>query len=317
MERFATWLGLPLHVAWTMAIVFSGIFIITLGYRLGKGRRFDPSDELYLRIRSWWVMIGLTFVLLFIGQVVAIIGVAFLSFLALKEFFSIVPMRIADRRAIFWAYLSIPLQYWWVVEQWYGMFLVFIPVYVFLFLPLRLVLIGVTDGFIKSAAVIYWGLMLTVFSLSHVAYLMVLPAPDIEWGFQGPVLLLLLLTGCNDVFQYVFGKLFGKRRVVPQVSPGKTWAGLLGGVVGCSILAFLLGPLLSPFSGLQAVLLGGLLAVVGFIGDVVISALKRDLQLKDSGTLIPGHGGLLDRLDSLTFTAPVFFHLLFYFCYDF
>lgn len=271
--------------------------------------------ELQLRTRSWWWMIGLVVGALALGQTATITFFGFLSFLALKEFFSIVPTRIADRRLIFWAYLAIPLQYYWVATTWYGMFLIFIPVYVFLFLPMRAVLVGETKGFIHANAVIHWSMMLCVFSFSHIAYLANLPVKNFSAGFAGPVLFLIFVTQFNDVSQYVWGKTFGRHKIIPKVSPNKTWEGFLGGLFTTILVSAVIAPLLTPLSVWHGVLAGLLIGVTGFIGDVVISSVKRDLHIKDTGTLIPGHGGLLDRIDSLMYTAPLFFHYLYYFYY--
>jgi phosphatidate cytidylyltransferase len=191
------------------------------------------------------------------------------------------------------------------------MFIIFIPVYLFLFIPLRLVIAGETDGFIRSAGVINWVAMITIFSLSHVAFLMQLPAPKVGHGL-GYVLSLVIMTALNDVFQFIWGKLLGGPKIIPKVSPGKTWAGFLGGVGSSALLASFLLPLLTPYSPLVGAGVGALLAGCGFIGDLVESAVKRDIGVKDSGESLPGHGGILDRVDSLTYTAPVFFHLTFY-----
>ncbi|MGI1679251.1 MAG: phosphatidate cytidylyltransferase [Cellvibrionaceae bacterium] len=271
--------------------------------------------ELRQRIQSWWVMIGIIFVVLIVNKNLAITFFAFLSFLALKEFLSIVPTRQADRRVIFWAYLSIPLQYYWVAIGWYGMFIIFIPIYVFLFLPMRMVLIGETKGFIRSAGILNWATMLAVFSISHIAFLIVLPVKNAMAGYLGPVLFILFMTQFNDVCQYVWGKLLGKHKIIPKVSPNKTWEGFLGGLLTVSLCAALVAPILTPLTSIQGLFAGALIGVAGFIGDVVISSVKRDLQIKDSGHLIPGHGGILDRLDSLTYTSPLFFHYLYFMCY--
>jgi phosphatidate cytidylyltransferase len=196
------------------------------------------------------------------------------------------------------------------------MFIVFIPVWMLLFLPLRMLMIGVTDGFLKAAGTIHWGLMLTVFTVSHAAYLMSLPALDTPGaGSVGLLLFLMVLTEFNDVAQFVSGKLFGRAKIVPTVSPGKTWAGFIGGIVLTTLAAAGLAPLLTPLLGWHGPAAGAIIAVAGFFGDVTMSAIKRDLRVKDSGSLIPGHGGILDRIDSLTFTAPVFFHYVFYLYY--
>src|SRR5699024_7304537 len=176
-------------------------------------------DELILRIKSWWWMIGIVLAAIYTGQKTTTVLFAFISFLALKEFYSITPLRTADRRLIFWAYLAIPVQYYLAYIQWYGMFIIFIPVYMFLFLPMRATIIGETKGFIKANATIQWSLMLAVFTLSHLAYLANLGRFDKEAGFMGLVLFLLFITQSNDVSQYVFGKTFGRHKILPQVSP--------------------------------------------------------------------------------------------------
>lgn len=271
--------------------------------------------ELQQRITSWWWIVGLLFLFLVIGTNASIVFFAFLSFLALKEFISIVPTRQADRNAVFWVYLSIPLQYYWVSIGWYGVFIIFIPVYLFLLIPVRMVLKGDTEGFIKSAGILNWAAMLTIFSVSHVAYLLVLPEKNLLAGGIGLVLFLLFMTQFNDVSQYGWGKLFGKHKILPKVSPNKTWQGFIGGVATITLVSAFVAPHLTPLSLQQGVIAGVLISVSGFFGDVVISSVKRDLHIKDSGTLIPGHGGILDRIDSLIYTAPLFFHYIYYLHY--
>jgi phosphatidate cytidylyltransferase len=227
-----------------------------------------------------------------------------------------IPTRRADHRVLLWAYLAIPIQYLWVAIEWYGMFIIFIPVYVFLFLPMRMILIGETDGFVKAVGTLHWGIMLTVYCISHVAYLLVMPAREgFLPGGTALVLFLVILTQANDVAQYMWGKSFGKNKIIPKVSPNKTVEGFLGGLSTITVLAVLLSPLLTPMSLFHSAIAGILIASAGFVGDVTVSALKRDLQLKDSGSLLPGHGGIMDRVDSLTYTAPLFFHFIHYLYY--
>ena len=232
----------------------------------------------------------------------------------MREFITLLETRPADRGALFWLFPAIVIQYIWVGMQWYGMFIIFIPVWLFLFIPLRLVLAGETGGFIRSAGVLNWVAMMTIFSLSHVAYLMQLPVTGVGHGL-GYVLCLVIMTALNDVFQFIWGKLLGGPKIIPKVSPGKTWSGFLGGMGTSALLAAFLLPLLTPYSHLAGAGVGALLAGCGFVGDLVESAMKRDIGVKDSGSSLPGHGGILDRVDSLTYTAPVFFHLTWYLFY--
>lgn len=185
---------------------------------------------------------------------------------------------------------------------------------------MRMVMIGETSGFLRAAGTLHWGLMTTVFSLSHIAYLLALPDRVNGTGtiaVTGAMLVfyLVVLTQFNDVAQYVWGKGFGRHKVIPKVSPGKTVEGLVGGVATTTLLAWTLAPWFTPLNHWQALASGLLIGVTGFVGDVVVSAIKRDVGVKDSGAMLPGHGGILDRLDSLTFTAPLFFHFIYYLHY--
>lgn len=309
-------LDIPQNSLSVMAAVIGLLLIATLIKTiLAKSHADKDYSELHQRIRSWWWMIGILFICLIISETMAIILFGFVSFLALKEFFSIVPTRQADRRVIFWAYMSIPFQYYWVSIAWYGMFIIFIPIYIFLLLPMRMILIGETKGFIRAAGITHWAVMSTVFCLSHIAYLLVLPVRNMDAGSMGLVIFLIFMTQLNDVSQYVWGKTLGQRPIIPKVSPNKTWEGFLGGVSTIVIVSGLLAPLLTPLTFKTGLMAGLIIGVSGFIGDVVISSVKRDLQIKDSGKLIPGHGGVLDRFDSLIFTAPLFFHYIYYIAY--
>lgn len=307
---------LPQALIWALGAVFALLVIASVAIRVLESRSPQKNWlELKLRIRTWWWIVA-CFSLTLLGNVpLALVVFALISFLALKEYLTLCATRTADHVVLFWAYLSIPLQYYWLGIHWYGMFIIFIPVYIFLFLPMRMVLIGETQGFLKAAASLQWGLMICVFCLSHMAAVLTLPQlTHIGEPAQGAMLLfyLVALTQLNDVAQYLWGKAFGRRKVAPKVSPNKTLEGLLGGALTTCLLGWLLGPLLTPFSPLHAALAGLLIGVMGFIGDIVISAVKRDIGVKDSGRLLPGHGGVLDRLDSLTYTAPLFFHYVHY-----
>lgn len=309
--------GVPENVAWGLAGLVGILAAATVAvWGLGKARPRNDYTELRLRVRSWWMMLAVFAVAISLHQGISLLFFAFLSFLALKEYLSLIPTRRADRRVLFWAYLTIPFQYLWVAMGWYGLFIIFIPVFAFLLLPVRMLLVGDTRDFLRALASVHWGLMTMVFCISHVAFLLVLPASvNKSTGGAGLVLYLVFLTQFNDVAQYLWGKGLGNARIVPQVSPGKTWGGFLGGVATTLVLAVLLGSFLTPLDRLQALGAGLLIGVAGFVGDINISALKRDLGVKDSGGMLPGHGGLLDRVDSLIYTAPLFFHYVYYLRY--
>lgn len=308
---------MPYNLKLALAGILALLVLGTISIGLKKWLKPGPGDrELWLRMRSWWVMAGLFILAVAVDRALSIVFFALVSFLALKEYFSIIPTRRADRRVLFWAYAAIPMQYFWVFDAWFGMFIIFIPVYLFLFIPLKMVIVGETQGFLKAAGTIHWGLMTTVFSLSHAAYLLALPdAKNPAAGSAGLLLFLVFLTQFNDVMQFVWGKLAGRRRVIPKVSPGKTVAGFVGGVATTTLVAWFAAPWLTPLAGWQPLAAGLIIGIGGFVGDVTVSAIKRDLGIKDSGSLIPGHGGILDRVDSLTYTAPLFFHFVYYLHY--
>ena len=310
-------LAIKAPVLWTFAGLFIALIVASSSAMLIAGARPQQEyTELRQRIRTWWIMIGIFSVAMLVNHYVAVVFFAILSFLALKEYLSLIPTRRADRRVLFWAYLTIPVHYYWVAIGWYGMFIIFLPVYVFLLLPFRMVLEGETTGFLRAVGTLHWGLMITVFSLSHMAFLLVLPEQNNPLaGGLGLVLFLVVLTQFNDVAQYIWGKTLGKHKIIPKVSPNKTREGFIGGVITTVVLSLLASGWLTPFNTLAALGAGVILGVGGFIGDVVMSALKRDLGVKDSSNFLPGHGGILDRLDSLTFTAPLFFHYTYYLYY--
>ncbi len=270
--------------------------------------------ELSARVRSWWVMASVFFAAILVDQRISLVFFALLSFWALKEYLTLLETRTSDHRALFWAFLAVPVQYYIVGIGWYGMFVLFIPVYMFLLLPLWMVLAGEAAGFVRSVSQLQWGLMAFVFGLSHLGVLLKFPEPLTGAGVDGRTLVLFLVfvTEMSDVLQYVWGKLFGRHKILPTISPNKTWEGFLGGVSSAAALSLLVR-FLTPFPVWETFLVALLICVVGFFGGAVMSAVKRDLGTKDFGALIPGHGGVLDRVDSLCYSAPVFFHYVRYF----
>ena len=266
--------------------------------------------NLNARIRSWWAMVAIFGGALAIGRGVTLALFGLLSFLALREFISLTPTRPGDHRTLFLSFfVVIPMQYWLISIDWYGLFAVFIPVYVFVSLPAISVLAGDTGDFLARSAKMQWGLLLAVYALSNAPALLML---DNIPGFHLPPALLLVylivVVQMSDVFQYVFGKLLGRTKLAPRVSPAKTVEGLLGGGLAAVAIGTLLH-VMTPFSPLEAAGMSALIVIAGFFGGLVLSAIKRDLGVKDWGTLIGGHGGVLDRLDSVCFAAPLFFHL--------
>jgi len=262
-----------------------------------------------LRLKSFWLIVILFTVAFSFNKMFAFFFLAFINYLALKEYFSLIPTRRADRRVLLWAYLAIPIQFYFIYIGWIVMFYLIVPLYMFLFIPARTVMIGDNEGFLKSCGTIHWGLMATVYALGYLAAYLVIPVEKNPIGGSvGMLLCILILTVFNDFAQFLFGKSFGKRKIILKVSPNKTWEGFIGGVIATTILSLFLVPYLTPSSIVLAGGAGFVIAVTGFLGDVTMSAIKRDIGVKDTSSLLPGHGGILDRLDSLVFTAPLFFH---------
>jgi phosphatidate cytidylyltransferase len=263
--------------------------------------------ELVRRIRTWWVILTIFGIALLIGRGTFLAFIALVSFLALREYISLIPTRQADRSMILLAYAFIPLHYGLIALELTGTYTLIAPIFAFFIFQCCMVFRGVPDDFLASAASLFWGLLTCIICVSYVAALRVVPP---EPTGAGLVFFLVFLTEFNDIAQYIWGRMIGKRKIAPLLSPGKTWGGLIGGCATTTVSAAGLGPYLTEFSILQSILAGLLIGIIGFIGDLNISALKRSLHIKDSGQLLPGHGGVLDRVDSLIFTAPAlfFFH---------
>jgi phosphatidate cytidylyltransferase len=230
----------------------------------------------------------------------------------LREYVTLLPTRRADHRTLFWAFfIFTPLQYFLIAIQWYGMFAILIPVFAFLFVPARLAVAGDTESFLQRASMIQWGLMICVYCLSYTPALLMLKIPD--YGRPAKLMLYLVLVDqLSDVLQYVWGKLLGRHKIARVVSPNKTWEGFIGGVLSATGVGTALW-WMTPFRPPIAALVSLTIALMGFAGGLTMSAIKRDRGVKDYGTLIKGHGGILDRMDSMCFAAPVFFHIVRYF----
>ncbi|WP_345855906.1 phosphatidate cytidylyltransferase [Shewanella algae] len=299
---------------WLFAGIGLLLVVATLIGRLLAWRKGNNAviANLNARIDAWWMMVLAIGIAFLFGLYGVILLFALVSFYALREFLTLTPTRASDYPALVAAfYFALPVQYLLIAILWYGMFSIFIPVYLFLLMPILAALGGDTTRYLERTAKVQWGLMIAVYCVSSVPALMTL---KIE-GYEGRNLLLIawliLVVQLSDVLQYCCGKLFGKRKVAPKLSPSKTLEGLVGGV----LLATLVGTSLfwiTPFTPWQAAIIALLVNLLGFAGGLVMSAIKRDRGVKDWGHMIEGHGGMLDRMDSVCFAAPVFFHVVRY-----
>jgi phosphatidate cytidylyltransferase len=277
---------------------------------VAHGQAHNVIDNLNSRINAWWVMVLLIAASFLLGKTGVILLFAFMSFAALREYITLAYTRSGDHMAlVLMFYVALPMQYFLIWIEWYGLYSIFIPVHVFLVLPILASLRGDTTRFLERTAKMQWGLMIGVFCVSHVPALLTLDIP----GYQGRHLLLIayliVVVQGSDVLQYVWGKLLGRHKVAPLLSPSKTVEGLVGGVLSATVLGAALHGI-TPFNAWQSALIALVICIMGFLGGLVMSAIKRDRGVKDWGTLIEGHGGMLDRLDSVAFAAPIFFHIV-------
>jgi phosphatidate cytidylyltransferase len=296
----------------TAILVVASIVGFLLKARVARDAPHAVIDNLNARIKAWWVMAVVIGLALLVGKGGVIALFAFVSFFALREYATIAPTRRGDHWALLFSFFFVlPFQYFLIWIEWYGLFSIFIPVYAFLTLPILAAVSGDARNFMQRTATIQWGLMISVFCISHVPALLTLEIP----GYMGRdaflVVFLILVVQSSDVLQYVWGKLLGKRKIAPLLSPSKTVEGFLGGVASATALGAALW-WITPFSPAQAALVSLAITLMGFLGGLVMSAIKRDRGVKDWGALIEGHGGMLDRLDSICFSAPIFFHVLRY-----
>ncbi len=292
------------------------IFASTIGYVLQQ--RYSPAgsnasiENLNARIKAWWVMvvlIGLAFVA---GRIGVLVLFGFCSFAALREFVTLINTRRADHWSLAAAFfLVVPIQYYLLWAEEYGIFSIFIPVYAFLLMPIVSVLRGDTERFLIRIAEVQWALMICVFCASHVPALLTLHIPGYEGRNVLLIAFLVIVVQLSDVLQYVWGKMFGRTKVAPNLSPSKTVEGFVGGVISATLIGAALW-WITPFTPFQAGVLAFIITLMGFFGGLVMSAIKRDRGVKDWGNLIEGHGGLIDRLDSVVFSAPIFFHIVRY-----
>lgn len=310
----------PMHPDLIVLLGAIGALLVVaslVGY--GLQRRYSPRgdnagiENLNQRIRAWWVMVALMGLAFLGGKTGVVILFAFASFSALREFITLVNARRADHWALAVAFfVVVPAQYYLIWIEWYGVYSIFIPVYAFLLLPILATLRGDSHGFLERVAEVQWALMICVFCVSHVPALLSLEIPGYEGRNVLLIAFLIVVVQLSDVLQYVWGKLLGRRKIAPRLSPSKTVEGFVGGVASATLVGAGLA-WMTPFSPGQAAGLALLIALMGFFGGLVMSAIKRDRGIKDWGHLIEGHGGFIDRLDSVVFSAPIFFHLVRYF----
>ncbi len=273
--------------------------------------RIDPAilETFRFRVRAWWTLFATLAAAFFLGHWATVVLFGLLSFWALREFITVTPTRPGDHRTLFWVFfLTTPLQFFLVGKGYYGWYSILIPVYAFLLIPARIAMAGDYKRFLERTAKIQCGLLICVYCLSYAPALLTLKG--------GPRLLFffIVISQLSDALQYTWSQLPNKHVIVPAINTTRTWEGLLGGTAS----VMLVGALLcwaTPFSdeswwvsAARSAAMSAVIALMGFAGSITMSAIKRDRGVQDYGTLIEGHGGVLDHIDSICFAAPVFFH---------
>jgi phosphatidate cytidylyltransferase len=309
----------------------------------------DPAilETFRLRIRAWWLLCAVLAASILMHPTVTIILFGLIAFWALREFITLTPTRPGDHRALFWVFfLCTPLQFVLVGMKSYELFSIVIPVYAFLLIPARIALSGDSKRFLERIAKIQAGLLICVYCLSYAPALLTLPLPrdqepasaqsggnsavssaaQVPDENPGPVspaekdankcarllFFFVLMVQLSDVLQYAWAQVPSKHVIVPTINPTKTWEGLLGGTASVALLGAALS-WATPFPYWFAAIMSAVIAAMGFAGALTMSAIKRDRGVKDYGTLVTGHGGVLDRIDSICFAAPVFYHFTRYY----
>ncbi len=288
---------------WVGLLAAGGLILGVLRLSLGRG---NPTvAAAWVTYRSWWIILPLMAVPVGLGRPAVILAVMVLSLFCFKEFARATGLY---RDWFFTAavYLSILFLTYLIWIRWYGMFLVW-PIYVIALAWMIPVLRNRTDGMIQKVSLSIVSFLYFGWFLGHLGYF-----ANVKGGLAY-LLFLTLAVSLNDIAAYASGKLFGRRPLASNVSPRKTWEGAIGCVFVTGAVVWSLCSLLPGFGTLQKVLAALIVGVGGQFGDLVISVIKRDIGIKDMGAVFPGHGGMLDRFDSLIFVSPLFFHMVAYF----
>ena len=292
-------------------------FVQALRSRADTGINTALLETFRLRVHAWWVLCSILAAAFFIWQSATVVLFGLMAFWALREFITLTPTRPGDHRTLFLVFfLIVPLQFVLVGMKEYPFYSTAIPVYAFLFIPALIAMSGDFKRFLERMAKIQVGLLICVYCLSYAPALLTLKLPDNAGAGASPRLLFffVLMTQLSDALQFAWAQIPSKHLIAPTINPTKTWEGLLGGTASVTLIGAVLW-WATPFQGSSwwmAAAMSMVIALMGFAGGLTLSAIKRDRGVRDYGTLVEGHGGVLDRIDSICFAAPVFFHFTLY-----
>ena len=327
---------------WTVVLVLIVLVTLTVFLVIGQYLKRQPESHIdpaiirnFNKRVSSWLTICVILVVTLLSQttVVTVVLFGLVSFWALREFITMTPTRRGDHRTLFWVLFGFtPLQYVLVGLNLYDYFTIVIPVYASLFIPARIAFTSDHKRFLERTAKIQFGLLICVYALSHAAALLYLeletwngavatvnpdgsmtPPRQIAWpgSTAGLLFFLIVMVQFSDMLHFVWDRMFGKYVIAPTVNATKTWEGLIGAACCTSLVGILVQVLLgvTPFTWYGAGFMAMLISVMASSGSMTMSAIKRDRGVKDYGTLVMGHAGVLDRIDSVCFAAPIFFHV--------
>jgi phosphatidate cytidylyltransferase len=286
-------------------LLFAGSAIAILKWGLKKN-----ADHAWHSFRGWLIMIPLVVGAILLGRVATIVFLALIALAGFTEF--------ARATGLYRDWLYTALVYAGIVglavvtlvsppdapaqRGWYGLFMA-LPVYVVAGILLAPILRDRTKGQLQWVALAMLGFIYIGWMFGHLAFL------ANGRNAAGSILFLLFAVPLCDVAAFTFGKIFGRHKLRPNVSPNKTWEGSLGALAVGMALPWIFRFSLEGFGTRELILAGLIVGVGSQLGDLSISVIKRDIGIKDMGSLIEGHGGVLDRIDSLIYVAPLFFHM--------
>ncbi len=300
----------PLIAGIATVLMVASVSGRVLKVTLARRRPHAAIDNLNSRIDAWWVIASVFGLALLAGAGGLTVLFALASLAALREFVAGETSHTIPRTLLLGSFVFVvPLQYLLVWNGSYALYSSFIPLLVVVGLPLLSLLAGNGGASAMHIRTLQAGLLICVFSISYIPALLTLPISGQPGSNTFLLVFLVLVVQASDVLQYLWGKLAGRHAIAPQLSPEKTVEGTIGGIATASALGAGLASI-TPFSVAEAALISLLITLLGFLGGLAMSALKRSRGIKDWSKLIPGHGGMLDRLDSLFLSAPAFFYLL-------
>jgi len=319
MNHFLRSLTATQQVGALFVIVFGLLFIATAALlTVSLRERAETSDTRREELADWWALLKTSWVMVTIfwigwalGERVATVLFALVSFFALREFITLSPTRRGDHRSLVLAFFVVlPIQFWLVGSEHFDLFTVFIPVYVFLAIPVVSALADDPQRFLERNAKLQWGIMVCIYGMSHVPALLLLSFRNYEGKGAFMVFFLVFVVQSCMLIQHLASRRWKRAPSAPNVSRSFNWGTWAIGVVTASVLGGLLSAI-TPFKPAQAVAMALIACVAGSMGHLVMKALKRDRGVTNwgsQGRSITGANGLLDRVDALCFAAPVFFH---------